>query len=325
MKKILLAFMAVLGLCFINYIPVHATSIAIPFSDVPALYYSFGTIAAGGSLNLEDYDNAEDFIHDLNALLRGQEISNNHYGLTGTTSKILFNKLASLALNGITELSEDGDLVITYSNTNTAQLMGYDKYYYKYLIASGEDVVVPQPDTDYLSVLNTINGTGFFWQDFDSYRDLGGGYTQDVLCYPYTSYSWFVYSNTSNLNFAYFTAPLYQVLATNVFDIYINSNNNLYSFDVSISPELPIGINAWNGQQWQSIRFDSSNNSLELLGVSTFNNYTYSYSGSLTECLNNIAGRFRNVNIYVDGVLCLNQLNLATILKKRLNQDLQAH
>ena len=315
MKKYILAFLVIFSLCFITYTPVNATSIAIPFSDVPALYYSFGTIAAGGSINLEDYDNAQDYIADLNRLLRGQEIQNNAYGMTGTTSKTLFNKLASLALSGVTELSADGSLVISYDNVNTAQFMSYDKNYYKYLIASGNDVVVPNPDPNYSQYLNILNGSGFVWKDMAmTYDNVNPNYTITDA----SDFSWFYNNNNFGGSLSIQDSlSLYNIIQGLMFSpvltFDINGSDNNYNLSLRDS-----AINySYMYSDWSSQYFDGNYNGTlytnagRLVNAMVFNNYwivnpsKFTYNGSLDACLNYLSKYMRNINLYVNGDLWL--------------------
>lgn len=177
-----------------------------------------------------------------------------------------------------------------------------------------EGAINVNPDINYQSYIDTINGdSSFYWKNYPSSSSFGSGYDQIALIYPFSNYSWIAISNISNLNSVYFN-PVQGSQGTwampvSIIDINIISGiDNTYSYSVSIPNIGNVAKAVWNGTLYQAIEFNTSdmtnfsNMPWEGLGLFTFSTYTANYSGNLALVLAHISQRFRNINLFVDGV-----------------------
>ena len=308
MKKICLFCFVFCFLVLFNCIPGHATSIAIPFSDVIGLYTTFGSIANGASIDMSDFDSVEDYINFIARAQRGENPELPYAAqqrASATISRELINKMASMALNGAIDLSDQDNLIITYNKSAIKSFTNGSKYWWKNYIATNNDTPVVNPDINYISYLNRINSQNsndsstFWFYNFPTTMN-------QVILYsnPITSYSWVTYSNyqfTTQTNS--FSTPY--MMPCNIIDINIISNNDVYSYSYSGTSYGKFVTN--NSSLFWSYGFLEYPGTINGLGSSSLNpagiGFNFSYSGSLSQVLNHIALHFKNVNIYVDGDL----------------------
>ena len=165
-----------------------------------------------------------------------------------------------------------------------------------------------EPPEEYRHYLNLINGSGFFWKNYSNQNDIGGGYTQSAITYPYKNYSYFP-AGTGNFSQLTNTIMVDDGVAAlvgvcDILTINITSNNGVYSFSNTWNIINPSAKNNWNDYPWQGFYFyvKPSWREWDARGFTVFDSYTMSYSGTLEQCLNAVSLIFRNVNLYVDGV-----------------------
>lgn len=169
----------------------------------------------------------------------------------------------------------------------------YEKY--KESLKEVEDAgSTVNPDPNYLSYIDLINGNGFYWKNFDN---LGPYAIGGIRIFPPYLCSWITKSDVNiNSNNDY----IMRICCTeNILDLYINSTDNIYSFNISITPTDQFyyanGSSAVTnqGQIFKSGSFGPNG------GTGSF---SLSYSGTLANTLNYVSNHFRNINLYIDGV-----------------------
>lgn len=208
-------------------------------------------------------------------------------------------------------LDNDYDIVTPINTDAIAFWNHYDSSYinqYLNLINSTEeDIVVPEPDLNYETYLNRINGrdhsstNAFYWWNYPS----KGNPSADNYYYfteynPFTDYSFFVEHNN-------IISSGDGVLIHDIITLNITSVDGVYSFSTTLS-YIPNCIAYYNSgilTYYNDFRFVYNYNNVyfSALGASYPGNITLSSSGTLDNVLNYISNHFRNVNIYVDGVL----------------------
>lgn len=318
MFKRIFAFFTVLflGLVLTFHIPIKAASpVSIPFSSVKNLIDAFYTIASGGTIDIATVfgkvTNIDSFIDGLT------NYYNDHYNpdLLSNNRSSVDLAISVLALAGLGNITDSGQLIFKANAADLANFMGYNVNWikrYKY-----EDGITVNPDLDYLNYLERINGNGlngFYWYDYPSIS--GSSYPYSANIHPFYSYSWFAVGNTSNLNNTIFNTPNIAAnqgiwaFASDIISIYINSSvSGVYSYSLSVNALNNTNKYVYNNTQYQAFDFKTSEMSgyesypWSGLGFTLQNPYSASYTGSLDGVLNHIANRFKNVNIYVDGVL----------------------
>lgn len=172
----------------------------------------------------------------------------------------------------------------------------------------------PIPE-DIKPYLDTINGTGFFFKNYIGTSDYGQGYVQYAANYPFNNYSYFAYQDHIPQNidiiptqdWSQHNITEYWLYQSQIIDINIEKSGNNYNYSINITNLNP-AVNLWygrtnnaigfydkvypDGRYWEGI---SSN-----LASSTFHSEC---TDSLLNVFIHISKRFRNINIYVDGVL----------------------
>lgn len=321
MFKRFAAFLTVLflGLVLTVRSPVNAASpVSIPFSSIKNLIDAFYTIASGGTIDIATVfgkvTNIDSFINGLT------NYYNKHYNpdLLQNNRSTIDLAISGLALVGLGNITDSGQLIFRADAADLANFMGFNVNWvkrYKY-----DESISVNPDLDYLSYLERINGNGlngFYWVNYPSSSHLGSGYYLDSLVHPYYYYSWFVYSNSSSLNTVTFNSinsiSGISCRCSDIFDIHITSSlSGLYSYSISIPYINTVVKNRYNNTISNGIQFYDGINSGDsnigywfnsLNSSLNFDYFTSSYTGSIDGVLNHIANRFKNVNIYVDGVL----------------------
>ncbi len=188
-------------------------------------------------------------------------------------------------------------------------------YYFKIFTNKSESEAFPYTvevdpvPPEYRTYIDTINGNGFFWKDFT--------YTNAASPYPAVNpvpatvsfYNRRIWSNTEN-PIGNQTNGTGSMMVSSIMTFNIISSND--SFTVTLSgynPEIQEGKTANNAYY---IPFEAVDqvfrNIASSINAYTFNNsyriavFEYQFN-TLQICLQCIATHFRNVNIYVDGVL----------------------
>lgn len=167
------------------------------------------------------------------------------------------------------------------------------------------EVIVPP---EYQTYIDIINGSGFFWKNYSDEYDIGGGYKQKVDLYPYKNYSYCPVpasgTNINNVTILVDGGEDALCYVGNIYNVNITSSQGTYSVSISFDALSNVAHNEWNQYIWNSIYFYSSTDRFDGRGVSYFQSPVVgSASGTLEQVLSWVAARFRNVNLYVDGVL----------------------
>ena len=228
------------------------------------------------------------------------------YGMSGRYANNFLSEYANL-----TQDVNNGFAVPLTGNVLSAWNRYNNLWIQRYLNAfNGEnDVPVPNPDSEYLSILNRINkpylnGYGFFWQNTNSFPLLyHEQYNINVLS------SDFSYFTTNNVDYIVPSANTTNYMYyTPIADIYITSNGSTYSFNEQLTQTATISLPPiYGSDQAYSGYFRIVNN--KFTAGTNYNTpghtdtFTFSYSGTLNQCLNYLLDHARNINIYVDGVL----------------------
>lgn len=173
------------------------------------------------------------------------------------------------------------------------------------------DAPEANPDPNYISYINTINGDDdingldFFWKSYTDFPitgvNLSGIMNQDL-----SNYSWMVANLNNNIVPSANSSNVCE--AFDIFDIYITSSNGLYSFSNSnlYSKVIPYNNSVTDNKYPSQFRFYSTyiNASYWNTNPNASNNRSISRSNqTLEQCFQYLANKVRNVNIYVDGVL----------------------
>lgn len=174
---------------------------------------------------------------------------------------------------------------------------------FMYLNKDDGDTPVPTPDTNYLTYLDAINGSGFWFKNFPN-KD-GFNISPALIQYPPSTVSW--YCTLNNFGTNGIMGQNYYCGCYNIFDINIAHDNNLYFIDFNLTNPIknfilagdtsnPYNygvISLYNGGEFDSMGSDTLNYTIHI-----------QYSNeSLSNVLTYIYNTFKNVNIYVDGIL----------------------
>lgn len=182
---------------------------------------------------------------------------------------------------------------------------GFTKPLRELLTPRDGDDVVPQPNPDYADYINYINGSLLSPSNFD-YDSMFGNYYRSY----YRPFGSIMASSNNNFYSVNVGSSVWiETVFQNIIDIYIFSNNDIYSFTinneniykynwVASSSGSRSDIGLWTKDTNNYINGRSS--PIGSPYISTFNGY--SYSGSLLQVFNVLRQRFKNINIYVDGV-----------------------
>ena len=233
---------------------------------------------------------------------------------TYTTVK-LYGKIGEYpACDNTDDLIEDLDP--TKTTKDILGLTGNSTYYFciQFITSDGlklssnvesifiDEIPIPEDIRPYLDI---INGTGFFWKNYSDEYDLGGGYKQKADVYPYENYTYCAVPSDANnkINVASIIVDSNDAVcvAGNIYSIYITSNQDVYSVDISFIKLESVAHNMWNGATWNGIYFYSSTDRFDGRGFSYISSLpvTGSFSGTLAGIGAWIAARFRNVNIFI--------------------------
>lgn len=204
-------------------------------------------------------------------------------------------------------LNSDNGFKVELSPDSIAAWNRYNYYWIqKYLNAFNEDIPTAYPDPLYSAYINRINernindNTAFWFYDV-LYQS--GNYI--LLTHPTRNYSW-INNSTYPSTVGEFNSGY--VFPSDIISINIFSNENGYFYSVSGQ-----GINkvcSINGLYSNNTSFRKYNDNINPFGYSgallanpTSLSYSFSLQGTLNDVLNDISKHFKNVNIYVDGVL----------------------
>ena len=189
-------------------------------------------------------------------------------------------------------------------NNNIYKFMGMLPFH----ALRSSDEPQPEPDIDYLSYINRINkrdltdnSTFWFYNCSEYWNQVRNN------AFPVINYSWVTYSNDLSTIFgsSYVTPYMYPC---ELMSLYIFSNNDTYSFSVNVTSFPNFVTNQYN-MFWKYGYIEYINNTYTINGLGqgsytpTPITNTFSYTGTLAQCLEYIAQHFKNVNIYVDGDL----------------------
>lgn len=180
----------------------------------------------------------------------------------------------------------------------------------KYLNAFSGDNPTATPDPTYMAYLNRINernssdSTTFWFYNYPQSYKIDQNLSIFLLAHPATDYSWVSYTgNSFPSSINNFTT--YTCLACDPISINIVNNEGTYFYSVT-AKSIPRAVsNTYNGT-WNLVVLDNTNGNHIINGNGNNSEYTVSWSYQNTDLgnvLNHIAQHFKNVNIYVDGVL----------------------
>lgn len=207
------------------------------------------------------------------------------------------------------------DIDITQTEVTIGGLAENNTYYFTIFTDISESnsvsfTVEPNPvPPEYREYIDTINGSGFFWKDFT--------YTNAASPYPAVNpvpatvsfYNRRVWTNTQN-PIGNQTNGTGSMMVSSIMTFNITSSNDSVTATLSgYNPEIQEGKTVNNVYY---IPFEAVDqvfrNIASSINAYTFNNsyriavFEYQFN-TLQICLQCIAAHFRNVNIYVDGVL----------------------
>lgn len=211
-----------------------------------------------------------------------------------------------------TEIEYHGLQPISPAKSAVIQFMGALPFY---ALQNTDNEPTPEPPIEYNSYIDYINGSGFFFKNWNngtpSQGQINEGFTTMQNYYPNGNYSWFCHQlnvdwgiNNSNLvvcsdiktvniysidDVYYMALPVTALPAFNAF--YASDGHNLYVGQLSTSYLGQTNI--------ISSRYTMINNSIY---NNTNKTYTYQCTGTLVQCLDYVKNNMKNVNIYVDGV-----------------------
>lgn len=253
-----------------------------------------------------------------NVIMQWNDASNDDYSKANIAAiRIATDEVSTPTLSDIVAQYQKKALDTDYQITtpiNTGAIAFWNKYnslyineYLEQVNFTEEDIVTPEPDLNYETYLNKINlrdsstQNAFYWWNYP-YKGIpnADNYYYFTEYNPFTNYSFFVEPNN---DITYGDA----VLIHDIIDININSVDGVYSFSNTLT-SIPNCNAFYNGgilTYYNDFRFNFNNDTVlfTAFGGSYPGNITLSSSGTLDQVLNYISTHFRNVNIYVDGVL----------------------
>lgn len=177
---------------------------------------------------------------------------------------------------------------------------------------NNDDSQSVNPDPQYQSYIDLCNGHGegqFFWYDVPQTNSSYKGSTS-INSYPATDYSWFKYPFQTN-NFYPNSYITNMMQATDILTLYItfdgtNYNGVIYQGDSTIFSSIVSWMDYSYSMDGVDFSYDPNSDSFYMRSGANRNlsNLSCSYSNSdLASVLWFFSGLFRNINIYVDGVL----------------------
>ena len=159
-----------------------------------------------------------------------------------------------------------------------------------------------EPPEEYRQYLDKINGGGFWWKDYPNknyYNASQQGMVSEA--YPPSTISWISNYDDYSYNFTPTASRTQYCTVCAIQNVYITSNNDIYSVSHTISGSKQAFL--YNNQQgWIGNVFTNQTFATSYLGQNP-DGTTLSTSGTLAQVLSWMSYRFRNVNIYVDGIL----------------------
>lgn len=185
---------------------------------------------------------------------------------------------------------------------------GFSKPLRELLTPRGGDEIIPNPDENYRSYINKMNGNqagGFFWINANE-RFYYNPYTFQFINFPLNSVSY--YKSYYN-SFGSYSYSVSDIEVSNILTLYINSIDNSYIGSITnISGSLPsVIITDYNiNRDWFSISYSGQDGYINYfnagvgLSINAGRVLTYQDS-SLSNVFSFFADRFRNINIIVDG------------------------
>lgn len=201
---------------------------------------------------------------------------------------------------------EIGDGVIGISGINDG-----NTYFFKiftdinasqaYEFTTEKPVVPPE----YQSYIDIINGSGFWWKNYPN-KNYYNANQAGLAIYPPTLLSWISNYDDYSYNFTPTAARSQYCYVSNIQDVYITSNNNVYSVNHVISGSQQAFLYN-NNPGWLGNVFTNQTFATMYIGQNP-DGTTLSTSGTLAQVLSWMSYRFRNVNIYVDNV-CWSKVN----------------
>lgn len=201
---------------------------------------------------------------------------------------------------------EIGDGVIGISGINDG-----NTYFFKiftdinasqaYEFTTEKPVVPPE----YESYIDIINGSGFWWKNWPN-KNYYNANQEGMTIYPPTLLSWISNYDDYSYSFTPTAARSQYCYVCNIQDVYITSNNNVYSVNYVISGSQQAFLYN-NNPGWLGNVFTNQTFATCYLGQNP-DGTTMSTSGTLAQVLSWMSYRFRNVNIYVDNV-CWSKVN----------------
>ena len=286
------------------------------FENSPYVIEDYSSLSAAGKIEAEreaikqflrDYEanrGIDDYLYNECALYQGQS----YY----TTA---FTQNAARIQEEYTLSSQNVDYAMRISPFKFADWAQYNRYWINRYSDSfnTSDDPIPSPDIDYISLINKMNNidstniNSFYWGDFSQVRDLGGGYTQSAITFPFYSYSWIGYSSTSTIGAQFYSDNHNQwAFPTSILSIYVSSvpGTDNYTFSLQVDRISIAGRNDFSYASFNAFefRFDSSNWA-DVNSSSTPTTMYSTYTGSLQDVITYISLRFKNINLYVDNVL----------------------
>ena len=254
--------------------------------------------------------------------------------LTNVNYQDVSNELLAGAYNDVKQLKQwiddRGDYIATYYRDylNSAdeglsnifnefqlklpksQLVGTTLNGFKGMSRFNRGVITPDvnPDVNYQTYLNNINGSGFWFKNYSNTSLSVNGVIAYVLDYYPASLNSWVCDESWNL-FGNSPTTMYYLYPSDIIDLYITKVGSNYSLSYNYtSPTMENGrcnVVANNSSFGQSCNFcNIINGQFSCTSKNAPNVYSkyFSSSGSLNTVFNYIMQRFKNVNIYVDGV-----------------------
>lgn len=164
------------------------------------------------------------------------------------------------------------------------------------------DTPIPTPDAQYITYIENINGSGFWFKNFEQqYISNQPIYSH----YPLSDYSWYGgngFGQNSSNNVTIF--ELYDIIDINIVS---NGTNYSVSFDINVIGDAfnrymtGANVRGYGGLINNTVNRIAGNS--QYSQVSTpYKMFTYTDSGSLDHIFQNLSAKFRNCNIYVDNV-----------------------
>lgn len=290
------------------YSPVKATSggLTIPANEVEP-FAGVGLtimqiITSGGHIDLSDYDSIDDLLSDpqLNPELRSDILGD--YLTNGSISNENKNLIQIAKSDAILNNYDIDSLMLRWGATEYNTFANYSAQWINKYIDT--DQIIVSPDPEYLSYLDAINGSGFNWIK-------NKPNTNYWASYPPTLFTWIPQYHASGV-----TPSDRVLLSCEVADINIVGFNDQYSIQYNFTSK-----DAFNYITDGVVR-NTSNRALVWQSGSDLSVYypgmlpwTYTYTGTLQQCFNDLSQSIRNANIYVNGVLWsyVGDINLPTV------------